>query len=47
MCYGIVINGGGCPFEIRGGEFAGECGKKRGDVCPETLDDEGEEDDRE
>ena len=48
MCNGIILNNGQtCPFEIMGGPNWGECGMKRGDVCPETLDDEGEEDDRE
>lgn len=40
MCYGS-----GCPYEIWGGEHAGECGKRRGEVCPDTIEEEIEDDD--
>ena len=42
MCYGS-----GCESEILFGENAGNCGKKRIDVCPEFLEDEEIEDEEE
>ena len=34
MCYGIILNNGRyCPHEIRTGENAGDCSKRRNDYC--------------
>ena len=35
MCYGHPY----CKYEIRHGEFAGDCKKPKHAVCPESLED--------
>ena len=44
MCYGVILfDGSPCPYEIQGGENWGECRKPRGNICPNELEGELEE----
>ena len=37
-----MCNSGTCPYEVYGGPDVGDCGKRPGQICPESYETEEE-----